>query len=49
VATLFCPKQLSSHTQKPSIKNLAAKAFGRLGGIKGGKARAEKFSEVKRV
>jgi hypothetical protein len=32
----------------PPAKNLAAVALGRLGGLKGGKARAEKLSPKKR-
>jgi hypothetical protein len=34
--------------EKPREKNLAAVALGRLGGLKGGKARAEKLSPKKR-
>lgn len=33
---------------KPTSKNPAAVALGRLGGLKGGKARAEKLSKEKR-
>ncbi len=33
---------------KPTDKNPAAVALGRLGGLKGGKARAEKLSKEKR-
>lgn len=32
-----------------SVKNPAAVALGRLGGLKGGKARAEKLSSARRV
>lgn len=35
-------------TKKKPEKNPAAVALGRLGGLKGGKARAEKLSEKKR-
>lgn len=38
----------SSHNGKPSTKNPAAVALGRLGGLKGGKARAQKLSAKKR-
>ena len=34
--------------EKPPEKNPAAVALGRLGGLKGGKARAEKLSPAKR-
>lgn len=34
--------------EEPSTKNPAAVALGRLGGLKGGKARAEKLSAKKR-
>jgi hypothetical protein len=34
--------------EKPPEKNPAAVALGRLGGLKGGKARAEKLSATKR-
>ena len=35
-------------TEEPSTKNPAAVALGRLGGLKGGKARAAKLSAKKR-
>ena len=35
-------------TEKPKEKNPAAVALGRLGGLKGGKARAEKLSAKRR-
>ena len=34
--------------ESATTKNLAAVALGRLGGLKGGKARAEKYSPEKR-
>ena len=39
---------VTSHNGKPPIKNPAAVALGRLGGLKGGKARAQKLSAKKR-
>jgi len=38
----------SSPKEPPKEKNPAAVALGRLGGLKGGKARAEKLSSKKR-
>jgi hypothetical protein len=40
--------QVDEPTKEPTIKNPAAVALGRLGGLKGGKARAEKLSAKKR-
>jgi len=42
-ATGQAPKQ-----EPPPVKNPAAVTLGRLGGLKGGKARAEKLSKAKR-
>ena len=46
-ATTTPPKEKSTK-KKTSEKNPAAVALGRLGGLKGGKARAEKLSSKKR-
>jgi len=43
------PKRSSIHHQTKPGKNPAAVALGRLGGLKGGKARAEKLSPEKRA
>lgn len=40
--------QLDEPTKEPAIKNPAAVALGRLGGLKGGKARAQSLSAEKR-
>jgi hypothetical protein len=42
------PKKPIQFPAKPKKKNPAAVALGKLGGIKGGKARAEKLSEAER-
>lgn len=41
-------RSVSDAEEKPREKNPAAVALGRLGGLKGGKARAEKLSPAKR-
>lgn len=42
------PKRTSIHHHPKPEKNPAAVALGRLGGLKGGKARADKLSPKKR-
>ncbi len=45
-------RQISGESEKPAkdaSKNPAAVALGRLGGLKGGKARATKLSEKQRI
>jgi hypothetical protein len=42
------PRETPAREERPSEKNPAAVALGRLGGLKGGKARAEKLSAKKR-
>ena len=42
------PEEEPTKKKKPPEKNPAAVALGRLGGLKGGKARAEKLSSKKR-
>ncbi len=42
------PEEPLSKEELPSEKNPAAVALGRLGGLKGGKARAEKLSDKER-
>jgi len=41
-------QQATGQVEKPPEKNPAAVSLGRLGGLKGGKARAEKLSPAKR-
>ena len=41
-------EKITMATKKPVKKNPAAVALGRLGGLKGGKARAEKLSPERR-
>ena len=43
------PAETNSHNGKPTKKNPAAVALGRLGGLKGGKARAQKLSSKRRT
>lgn len=40
--------EITGEVQKPPEKNAAAVALGRLGGLKGGKARAAKLSKKRR-
>jgi hypothetical protein len=47
-ATKKEPKEKKPTTEDKPEKNQAAVALGRLGGLKGGKARAEKLSAKKR-
>ena len=42
------PEAAAEYNAKPKEKNPAAVALGRLGGLRGGKARAEKLSAKKR-
>lgn len=48
VDTATSPQGYSTSPTKPKKKNPAAVALGRLGGLKGGKARAAKLSAKKR-
>lgn len=48
VAAFDLVERLAAMSEKPK-KNPAAVALGRLGGLKGGKARAEKLSESERI
>ena len=41
-------KMATGQAEKPAEKNPAAVSLGRLGGLKGGKARAEKLTAAKR-
>jgi hypothetical protein len=43
------PKQKGAADDEPPPKNPHAQALGRLGGMKGGKARAEKLSPKRRA
>lgn len=45
---VFLSKADPEAKAEPAVKNQAAVALGRLGGLKGGKARAEKLSPRKR-
>jgi hypothetical protein len=42
------PRETTAETMPPHVKNPAAVSLGRLGGLKGGKARAAKLSAKKR-
>lgn len=42
------PNQLAARIVRESTKNPAAVSLGRLGGLKGGKARADKLSPERR-
>lgn len=49
VAAFNLVEQLSQMTEETPAKNPAAVALGRLGGLKGGKARAAKLSKKARI
>lgn len=48
IATREEEKKINNEPKEEPVKNPAAVALGRLGGLKGGKARAEKLSAKKR-